>query len=229
MVGIERPDPMLTEAASRANFTNEAGAFGTICFLKNVMGLWLLESCRREWAASGRACELADLLARAAAVPGFVGFVMPDAPRFFNPASMTREIAEALRATGQEAVDDPVLATKVILDSLALRYASVLETVERVTGSPVRGVHVVGGGSLNHALNQATADATNRPVLAGPAEATAIGNILVQAIALGALPSLSHGRALVRRAQPPRRFEPREPQMWEEARRRYRTLKGPTP
>ncbi len=107
LVGIERPDPMLTEAASRANFTNEAGAFGTICFLKNVMGLWLLESCRREWAASGRACELADLLARAAAVPGFVGFVMPDAPRFFNPASMTREIAEALRATGQEAVDDP--------------------------------------------------------------------------------------------------------------------------
>jgi rhamnulokinase len=227
LVGIERTAPVLSDAASRANFTNEVGAFGTICFLKNVMGLWLLESCRREWTASGQGRELTDLLARAAAVPGFVGLVVPDQPRFFNPASMVRELQDALRATGEPAPDDPVLLTKVVLDSLALRYASVVETIERVTGSPIVGIRVVGGGSLNDTLNQATADATGRPVLAGPAEATAVGNLLVQAVAFGTLSSLAHGRALVGRSEPPRRFEPRDVPAWQDACRRYRALEGP--
>jgi rhamnulokinase len=221
LVGVERTAPMLTREALEANFTNEAGAFGTIRFLKNVMGLWLLESCRREWEAAGRGVPLADLLSGAASVSGFPGLVAPDDPRFFNPSSMVREIQDALRAGGPAPHDDPILLTRVITDSLALRYASVVDDIERVTGAPVEGIHVVGGGSLNDCLSQATADATGRPVVAGPAEATAIGNMLVQAIAAGTLGSLAQGRDLVRRTLRPRRFEPLRKRDWEAAKRRY--------
>jgi len=229
LVGVERDKPILTGQAYSANFTNEAGAFGTIRFLKNVMGLWLLESCRREWAAAGRPMDLADLLSRVSAVRDFAGFVMPDAPRFFNPASMVGELQDSLRAAGCEAHSDPVLLAKVILDSLALRYASVIAQIEDVTGARVAGILVVGGGSLNDCLNQATADATGRPVVAGPAEATAIGNILVQAVSSGTLPSLAHGRELVRRTAQPRRFEPRRATAWEAAARRYREIEAAPP
>jgi rhamnulokinase len=226
LVGVERTAPMLTREALDANFTNEAGAFGSIRFLKNVMGLWLLESCRREWEAAGRGVALADLLSGAGSVSGFPGLVVPDDPRFFNPASMVRELRDALAATGQAPHDDPVLLTRVILDSLALRYASVVEDIERVTGAPVEGIHVVGGGSLNDCLSQATADATGRPVVAGPAEATAIGNILVQAIATDTLASLARGRDLVRRTLRPRRFEPQARRDWDSAARQYRKIEA---
>ena len=226
LVGVERAAPMLTREALDANFTNEAGVFGTIRFLKNVMGLWLLESCRREWEAAGRGMALADLLSGAASVSGFPGLVVPDDPRFFNPASMVRALQDALRAGGPAAHDDPILLTRVIIDSLALRYASVVEDIERVTGAPVEGIQVVGGGSLNDCLSQATADATGRPVAAGPAEATAIGNILVQAVATGTLASLAHGRDLVRRTLGPRRFEPDGARDWDAAKQRYREIEA---
>lgn len=208
LVGVERQHPTLDASALEANFTNEAGAFGSIRFLKNVMGLWLLESCRREWTEAGRPIPLADLLAAVAATDGFPGVVFPDDGRFFNPPSMITAIQNALVETGQPSVDDPVRLAKVIIDSLAFRYRSVVAKIEACTGDPVAGIHVVGGGSLNDCLNQATANATGRPVLAGPAEATATGNLLVQAIAAGTLESLAKGRALVARHQPPRRFEP---------------------
>jgi rhamnulokinase len=224
LVGVERTAPMLTREALDANFTNEIGAFGTVRFLKNVMGLWLLESCRREWDAAGGGMALADLLARVSAVGDFAGLVAPDDPRFFNPASMVREIRAALGDTGQEAHDDPVLLSRVITDSLALRYASVVTDIERVTGSAVTGIHVVGGGSLNDCLSQATADATGRPVAAGPAEATAIGNILVQAVSTGVLPSLAHGRELVRHTSRPRHFEPQATRDWKAAAARYAAI-----
>ncbi len=226
LVGVERTSPLVTGEALEANFTNEAGAFGTIRFLKNVMGLWLLESCRKEWEAAGRGVALADLLSGAASVSGFPGLVVPDAPGFFNPPEMVRELRDALAATGQAPHDDPVLLTRVILDSLALRYASVVEDIERVTGAPVAGIHVVGGGSLNDCLSQATADATGRPVDAGPAEATAIGNILVQAVAAGTLASLARGRDLVRRTLRPRRFEPGGARDWDAAKQRYREIEA---
>ncbi len=226
LVGVERSAPILTSQALEANFTNEAGAFGTIRFLKNVMGLWLLESCRREWEAAGRGVPLAELLSRAAALSAFAGLVMPDDPRFFNPASMVRALQDALGATDQAADDDQALLTRVIVDSLALRYASVVTDIERVTGSAVAGIHIVGGGSLNDCLNQATADATGRPVAAGPVEATAIGSILVQAVATGTLASLSHGRDLVRRTSRLRRFEPQAGRDWDVAARRYREIES---
>jgi rhamnulokinase len=221
LIGIERKVPLVSEAVARANFTNEVGAFGTVRFLKNVMGLWILEACRREWEAAGHAHDHEELLERVDAVSGLAGLVYPDHPRFFNPPSMTAELRASLIETGQPAVDDPVLLTKVILDSLALRYASVLATLEALTGQEVPGIHVVGGGALNSYLNQATADAAGRPVLVGPVEASAAGNLLVQAISCGELPSLADARRLLKDSVRPRRFTPRRGDAWAEAARRY--------
>jgi rhamnulokinase len=211
---------------AEANFTNERGAGGTVRFLKNVMGLWLLESCRKEWDAAGVGVDLGELLRAVAEVDGPVGFVFPDAERFFNPPSMVGALRAALEETGQRPTEDPVRLAKVILDSLALRYASVVETIESLTGRAVPGIHVVGGGSRNEYLSQATADAAARPVLAGPVEATAAGNLLVQSIAAGELSSLADGRRLLARAFPPRRFEPGDGPTWAEARRRYREVEA---
>jgi rhamnulokinase len=209
LVGVERSEPLLSPEASRAGLTNETGVFGTVRLLTNVMGLWLLESCRREWEAEGRPQELPALLAAVALVPDIPGVVYADDPRFFAPASMVRELRAALAETGQPDTADPVRLAKIILDSLALRYAAVVDSIGRLTGQSVRGIHIVGGGSQNAYLNQATADASGREVLAGPVEATATGNLLVQAIAAGSIESLAEGRRLVAEAHPPVRFMPR--------------------
>ncbi len=209
LVGVERQEPTLSADALREGFTNEAGVGGAVRLLTNVTGLWLLESCRREWEAEGRPQPIDALLAAVSRVEEPAGVIDPDDQRFFAPASMVRELRGALTATGQRAPDDPIRMAKVVLDSLALRYASVVTIIERVTGRPVPGIHIVGGGSLNAYLNQATADASGRPVLAGPVEATAIGNLLVQGMAAGTIGSLAEGRRLVADAFPPVRFEPR--------------------
>ena len=224
LVGVERETPMLSAEAARADLTNEAGVFGSVRLLTNVMGLWLLESCRREWEAEGRGQDLQALLGAAAKLPDPAGVIFPDDHRFFAPRSMVRAIRSMLTETGQPDTDDPVRLTKVILDSLALRYAAVVPTIERVTGQPIPGIHIVGGGSLNAYLNQAAADASGRPVMAGPVEATAIGNLLVQEIAAGRIGSLADGRRMVAAAYPPARFEPRFPERWEWPARVFRDL-----
>jgi rhamnulokinase len=188
LVGVERDTPLVHAAAARANVTNEGGAFGTVRLLKNVMGLWILDACRREWGtpvgqgfspAAGFA--YAELLADVGTIAEFAGFIYPDDPRFLNPDSMTTAIRSALAESGQHPHGEPVALARVVLDSLALRYASVLDAIERLTGSPITTIHIVGGGSRNEYLNQATANASGRTVLAGPAEATVIGNLVVQA------------------------------------------------
>lgn len=226
LVGVELPAPLVNDDVARANFTNEGGVCGTIRFLKNVMGLWILDSCRHEWAERRLSTDLDELLPAAAAIERPPGLVYPDHPRFFNPASMTREVQAALAETGQKVPEDPVRLTRVVLDSLALRYASVVRTVERLTGAAVPGIHIVGGGGQNEYLNQATADASERPVLAGPAEATATGNLLVQALASGRLASLDEGRRRVFTSARPRRYEPRETPAWAESAERYREIEG---
>lgn len=226
LVGVERDAPLLGAAVGEANFTNEGGPYGTTRLLKNVMGLWLLESCRREWAAAGRVQTLDELLLAVAAVDGFPGFLYPDAERFFSPASMLCEVRRALTETGQAAPDDPAVVAKVVLDSLALRYASVVGAIEKLTGREIAGIHIVGGGSQNDYLNQATANAADRPVLAGPQEATAAGNFLVQSIAAGEVASLDEGRHLLGRSLPTRRFEPREARAWAAVAPRYRELEA---
>jgi rhamnulokinase len=186
----------------------------------------MLESCRREWEAAGRAQDLPTLLRGVEAVSDCAGFVYPDHPRFFNPSSMVAELHANLIETGQADTHDPVRLAKVILDSLAQRYASVIATIEELTGRSVPGVHVVGGGAQNAYLNQATADAAGRPVLAGPVEATATGNLMVQAIACGEMRSLAEGRQLLRRDVEPRRFEPRRTSASAAAAGRYREIEA---
>jgi rhamnulokinase len=226
LVGLERDTPLGGADAARANVTNEAGAYGSVRTLKNVMGLWILESCQREWEAAGRVQDPGELLGAVAASPAFPGFVFPDDPRFFHPRGMTAALGGFLRETGQIVPDDPALLAKVVLDSLALRYASVLDTLECLGGQVVPGLHIVGGGSRNDYLNQATADATGRPVLAGPAEAAAAGNVLVQAVACGEIASLAEGRARLARGAGLRRFEPRRAAAWAEATSRYREIEA---
>ncbi len=226
LVGVELQAPLVSDAVARANFTNEGGAGGTTRFLKNVMGLWILDSCRQEWEERGLSADLDTLLEAAAAIERSPGLVFPDHPRFFSPESMTAELQGALAETGQKVPADPARLTRVILDSLAFRYASIVRTIEELTGEGVPGLHVVGGGCRNEYLDQATADASGRPVLAGPAEATATGNILLQAVASGELASIAEGRCLVARAVRPRRFEPRERPGWGEAAERYREIEG---
>jgi rhamnulokinase len=221
LVGVERTAPLLSPDVDEAGFSNEGGFGDTVRLLANVMGLWLLESCRKEWAAHGQEVDITGLLAAAAELVACPGFVFPDDVRFFKPESMVRELQSALRETGQPSVDDPVRLTRVILDSLALRYASVVKTLERLTGQPIPGVHVVGGGAQNAYLNQATAEATKRPVLAGPVEATGAGNLLVQTMASGEIPNLAAGRDILARSFPQRLFEPRNPPAWEQAAARY--------
>jgi rhamnulokinase len=226
LLGVERTAPLVNDAVARANFTNEGGVFGTVRFLKNVMGLWILDSCRQEWVEKGLSVDHDDLLAAAAAIEVQPGLVYPDHPRFFHPDSMTAEIQGALAETGQKLPDDPARLTRVVLDSLAFRYASLVRTIEDLTGEAIPGIHIVGGGCRNEYLNQATADAAGKPVLAGPVEATAKGSVLIQAVTSCRLGSLAEGRQLVARAVRPRRYEPRQRPGWEDAAERYREIEA---
>ncbi|MGH9833681.1 MAG: rhamnulokinase [Blastocatellia bacterium] len=226
LVGVELDQPLINAETARHNFTNEGGAFGTIRFLKNVMGLWVLESCRREWQERGLAVDYDALLGEVAARDDFPALIYPDDARLFNPPSMTAAIAEQLVETGQPASDEPAAITKTILDSLALRYASIIRTIERLTGKTIKGTQIVGGGSQNNYLNQATANATGKPVLAGPVEATVIGNALVQAIAAGRFATLAEARRHVAENISLRRFEPQPSPGWDEAARRYAKIEA---
>ena len=208
LVGIERDDVLINSHVFAHNFTNEGGAFGTIRFLKNVMGLWILESCRREWREREVDADYDKLLARLREIDGYPALIFPDDERFFKPVSMLDALTEQLSESNQRIPDDPITITKVILDSLAFRYASVIKTIESLTGQRISGVQIVGGGSRNDYLNQMTANATNLPVAAGPVEATVIGNVLVQGIAAGRFSSLAGGRQYVASKVKARRFNP---------------------
>jgi rhamnulokinase len=224
LVGIERAAPLVNAEVARANFTNEGGVYGTIRFLKNVMGLWILERCRKEWEEDGHACGYEGLLAAVAALDRSPGLIFPDDPRLLSPPRMTAALAEQMRETGQPAPTDQAALARVILDSLALRYASVLRTIEALDGGAIAGVQIVGGGSRNDYLSQATADATGRPVVAGPAEATVIGNVLVQAVTAGRFASLAAGRRHVADGIQPRRFDPRPAPGAPDVVRRYQEI-----
>ncbi|WP_327003736.1 FGGY-family carbohydrate kinase [Dactylosporangium sp. NBC_01737] len=204
LVGLELDAPVLTDEARLAGFSNEAGVDGTTRFLRNGTGLWLLQRCRAAWADT----SYADLVAAAAAVPGFRSLVDPDHPAFVAPPDMPAQLAAACRATGQPVPVGRAALVRCVLDSLACRHRWTLERAEALAGRRAEVVHVVGGGAANPLLCQLTADLTGRPVLAGPVEATAVGNLLVQARADGRLGTLEDLRAVVARSLPPRRFEP---------------------
>ncbi len=226
LVGVERDSVLINRDVAKHNFTNEGGVFGTIRFLKNVMGLWILESCRKEWTARGMNVDYDKLLSQIERRSDFSGFIFPDDPRFFNPPSMLDAIARQLRETDQCAPNDPVSLARVILDSLAFRYASLLRTIEALTKQEIKGVHIIGGGSRNDYLNQAAADATGLPVVAGPVEATVIGNVLIQAIAAGRFASLSDARQYVKQNSRLKSFAPQPAADCEEAGRRYAEIEA---
>ena len=205
LVGLELDAPVLSEDARAENFTNEGGVDGRIRFLRNVMGLWLLQESMRAWGTH----DLDGLLRAAAAAPAYQALVDPDHPDFLAPGNMPERIADRCRATGQRPPDGPAATVRCILESLALAYRRTVRAAQRLSGREVEVVHVIGGGSRNELLCQLTADACGLPVLAGPAEASALGNVLVQARALGvALPDLEAMRSLVRNTHELRRYEP---------------------
>jgi rhamnulokinase len=215
LMGAELPAPLIREAVQRYNFTNEGGVGGTIRFLKNIMGLWLVQECRRIWARAGQNYTYADLERLAREAPPFVSLVNPDDPSFILPANMPAALAEYCRRTGQPTPTEPGAVVRCALESLALRYRWVLERLEELLGRRLDVIHVVGGGCQNTLLCQLTADACNRPVHAGPIEATAIGNVLVQAIGLGVLKSLADAREVVRRSFEVVEHAPQQPDRWQ--------------
>ncbi|PYS49018.1 MAG: rhamnulokinase [Acidobacteria bacterium] len=226
LVGVERESVLINSDVARHNFTNEGGAHCTVRFLKNVMGLWIFESCRKEWKELGLDVDYDNLLREAASIESCRGLIFPDDARFFNPPKMLEAVASYLTESGQMVADDPPTSTKIILDSLALRYASVLRTIELLTGQKINGVQVIGGGSRNDYLNQATANATGLNVLAGPVEATVTGNLLVQSIAAGRFYSLADARRHVSENVRLKKFAPQASSIWEEASRRYAELEA---
>jgi rhamnulokinase len=185
LVGVETPEPVVTREAMEANLTNEGGFGGKTRLLRNVMGLWLLQECRRTWAREGREYSYEELAHMAEDAPAGGPVVDPDHPAFLAPGDMLSRIRRFCEATGQEQPQEPGVVTRCVLESLALKYRWVLEKTEEIIGREVGVVHVVGGGVRNELLCQLTADAARRPVVAGPVEATALGNLMVQAYARG--------------------------------------------
>lgn len=209
LVGLELRHPVLTEASREANFTNERGVDGTIRYLRNMGGLWLLSECQRTWAQEGFQLELTALLRAAAALSPGGPQVNADDPYFIAPDNMPDRIRAAVRRTGEVLPNDPAAITRCILDSLAAGYARTLHDAARLSGQPIGVVHIVGGGSQNRLLCQLTANATGTTVIAGPVEATALGNVLVQARAAGVVAGgLAELRALVAAGTQPERYEP---------------------
>jgi rhamnulokinase len=210
LVGVELERPLLTAESQAANFTNEVGVDGRIRYLRNVMGLWLLQESLRVWARDGLPTDLPSLLGAAGALPPGGPRVDPDDPAFLPPGDMPARIRAACRDSGQAEPATRAELVRCILDSLAAAYARTVRDAVRLSGREVEVVHLVGGGTRNVLLCQLTADACGVPVLAGPAEATAFGNVLVQARAQGSIHGdLDTMRALVRATQDIRRHDPR--------------------
>ncbi len=226
LMGVELAQPLVNDAALEANFTNEGGVGGTTRFLKNIMGLWLVQECRRAWERAGTKYNYDELTRQAEAAPPFASLVNPNDESFILPANMPAALADFCRRTGQPAPEGPGGTVRCALESLALCYRWVLDKLEALTGRRAEVIHIVGGGSQNALLNQFTADACDRPVLAGPVEATAIGNVLVQALGLGVLGSLADAREVVRRSFEVRTFTPRQPDAWRVAYERFLALRA---
>jgi rhamnulokinase len=222
LVGVEVLHPVINAAALNSNLTNEGGVAGTFRLLKNVMGLWLVQECRRAWTGTSADLPYDDLLRLAEEAPAFGAAIDPDDERLLRPGDMPTRIAALSAENGTAVRPDPGSVVRCIFESLALKYRWTIEQLEQVTGSSIEAIHVVGGGANNRLLCQMTADVCGRPVLAGPVEATAIGNLMVQAITLGLVASLAQARGMVRQSASVATFEPVPSQGWEDAWHRFR-------
>jgi rhamnulokinase len=219
LMGLELAAPVIGARSLAANYTNEVGVSGTIRFLKNIAGLWLIQECRKAWMLEGAEYSYEQLARLASEARPFTAAIDPDA--FLEPGGMPAQIAAYCRRTGQAPPATPGEFARAILESLALRYRNVLEKLESLAGRQIEVIHIVGGGSRNTLLNQFVADCTGRRVVAGPSEATAIGNILVQAMGAGELANLDEARAVVRNSFELTTVEPHPSPEWERAYQRY--------
>lgn len=228
LMGFESPTPLIDEQTLGLNFTNEGGVCGTIRFLKNIMGLWLVQECRRSFAKSGQDLDYATLTAHAEAAPAFGALIDPDDQRFLNPPDMPTAVRELCAETKQAPPQEIGATVRCCLESLALKYRWVLERLEDIRGEKLEAINIVGGGTQNKLLSQLTADATQRPVIAGPVEATATGNLLMQAYALGDLGGLDDIREVVRNSFELEEFEPKTSvaDHWDEQYAKYLQLAG---
>jgi rhamnulokinase len=228
IMGIESPAPIVTDVTMRHDLSNEAGVAGRWLLLRTMPGMWLLQECRRVWAREGEELSYADLGRLAETASPFASLVDPEAPELQKPGDMPTLIGEFCRSTGQPEPETKGAVVRCAFESLALQYRRVLGWLEEAAGHQLSPIQVVGGGSQSELLCQMTADATGRPCVAGPIEATAAGNVLIQAIALGELGSLDDGRAIVRRSFPLRTYEPGHSSGWDDANARFLELTDAT-
>jgi rhamnulokinase len=224
LMGIESPWPIINDACRRLNFTNEGGVGGTIRVLKNITGLWLLQECRRVWQQRGKKLDWEELIRLSDAAAPWASLINPDDPSFMAPADMPEAIRQFCRSTGQRVPDSEGAVIRSALESLALKCRQVLGWLEQLGGGRLETIHIVGGGAQNRRLCQATADATGRPVVAGPVEATAIGNLMMQGVAAGAIGSIADAREVVRRSFAVEEYAPQNASHWEEAFQRFRQI-----
>lgn len=222
LMGVEVDTPVINDQIRSMNFTNELGVGGKVRLLKNIAGLWLLQECRRAWALEGKEYSYDQLARMAADARPFSAIINPDA--FLEPGDMPRKIADHCRQSGQLPPGTPGEFARTILESLGLRYRQVLEGLEAALGRRFEVIHIVGGGSRNAVLNQFVADSTGRTVIAGPGEATAIGNIVTQAMGAGALSNLAEARELIRKSFPLQLVQPQKAAGWDSAYSKYRTV-----
>ncbi|MCI3922597.1 rhamnulokinase [Paenibacillus sp. TRM 82003] len=214
LLGTELKQPVLTEQALAWNFTNEGGIDGTYRLLKNIMGLWLVQECKRSWDKAGKSHSFAELVRYAEGAAPFSAYIDPDDDQFLNPVDMPEQVRSYCRATGQPVPDSEGEIIRVVLESLAMKYRWVLERTERLAGKTFGGLHIVGGGIQNELLCRLTANAIQRPVWAGPAEGSAIGNVVVQLIAAGDIADLASARRIVRDSFGVATYEPEASDAW---------------
>lgn len=224
LVGVEMPEPIITDKTLEYNLTNEGGVNGTTRLLRNVMGLWLLQQCRRVWERQGRTLTYEELAKAASGSPPFAALIDPDVPAFLNPDDMVSAITAFCRETGQPAPTGVPATLRTIIESLALKYRWVIERLEEVTEQRIDTIHMIGGGIQNRELCQATADACGRRVVAGPIEATAAGNVLVQAMATERVATLEEGRKLISASFPLVEYLPKAADEWDRAYQRFPRL-----
>ncbi len=224
LLGVELDQPLISPAALAANYTNEGGLAGTIRFLKNIMGMWLIQESRAEWRRQGKKYTFDEMDLMAAEAEPFRSFIDPNDESFVAPGNMPERIAEFCRRTGQPVPETPGQIMRCALESLALRYRMALDEIEAITGQKIEILHLVGGGVKNLVLNQYTADAIGRPVITGPVEATALGNIAAQAMATGDIADLAEARRVIAASTETCTLSPANSAAWNEAYTRFRRL-----
>jgi rhamnulokinase len=221
LMGIESPQPVVNDSVLKLNFTNEGGVGGTTRLLKNITGLWLVQECRRMWNQGGANLDWEALNQLSAAATPLRSFINPDAADFLAPGDMPEAIRAFCRKTGQPVPEDKGAVLRCALESIAMKFRHVLEMCEELNGGRIETIHIVGGGTKNRQLCQAAADACGRRVMAGPIEATAIGNLMMQAVAAGDVASIAEAREVIRRSFPVEQYEPQNMPAWDEAYQRF--------